>query len=207
MSVVGWDNSHGEFTIEDYYYFSKLRKFAEKEGVEIYEIKSFNKLGDYDVIVFNYPEKDFRSQEIAKIKRWLRMGKRIIFAAYYSNMDGVAERINKVLAKIEVPVKINNDVVMDPENNYEDILFPKGKYGEHTVVMPCSASVTAKDGILVNSFETAKCHPTGVENPAFGVRVNMEKGELIVLGTCVFWDNFAIEWEENKILALDLLKI
>jgi len=206
MSAVGWDASHGEFTIEDYYYFSKLRKFAEKEDIEIYEIKNFSKLGEYDVIVFNYPERDFRSQEITRIRRWLKAGKRVIFAAYYSNMDGVAERINKVLTKMNVPVRINNDVVMDPENNYDDILFPKGKYKDHTVVMPCSASVTAKDGIIVSSFETAKCHPTGLENPAFGVKLDMG-GELIVLGTCVFWDNFAIEVEDNKILALDLLKI
>ena len=202
---VGWDNSHGEFTIEDYYYFSKLRRYAEKEDIEIYEIKNFNKLGDYDVIVFNYPEKDFKSQEIAKIRRWLKAGKRVIFAAYYENMDGVAERINKALAKMEIPVRINNDVVMDPVNNYEDVLFPKAKYKEHTVVMPCSASVTAKDNVIVQTFETAKCHPTGIESPALGVKLDVG-GELIVLGTCVFWDNFAIEWEDNRELAIDLLK-
>jgi len=206
MSVVGWDASHGEFTIEDYYYFSKLRKFAEGEGIEIYEIKNFNKLGDYDVIVFNYPEKDFRSQEISKIRRWLRAGKRVIFAAYYSNMDGVAERINKVLARMEVPVRINNDVIIDPENNYGDMMFPKGRYGEKVVVMPCSASVSAKDGAIITSFESARCHPTGIERPFFGVRVEMG-GELIVLGTCVFWDNFAIEIEENKTFSLDLLRL
>ncbi len=203
---VGWDNSHGEFTIEDYYYFSKLRRYAEKEDIEIYEIKNFSKLGEYDVIVFNYPEKDFKSQEVARIRRWLKAGKRVIFVAYYENMDGVAERINKVLAKMEIPIRINNDVIMDPENNYGDILYPKAKYDEHTVVMPCSASVTAKDNVIVQTFETAKCHPTGIENPAIGVKVNMG-GELIVLGTCVFWDNFAIEWEDNKVLALNLLKV
>jgi len=206
MSVVGWDASHGEFTIEDYYYFSKLRKFAEREDIEIYEIKNFSKLGEYDIIDFNYPEKDFKSQEVSKIKRWLKTGKRIIFAAYYSNIDGVAERINKVLAKMEVPVRINNDVIMDPENNYNDMLFPRGKYKEYTVVMPCSASVTAKDNIMISSFESARSHPTGSENPALGVKLNMG-GELVILGTCVFWDNFAIEIENNKILALDLLKI
>jgi hypothetical protein len=205
MSVVGWDASHGEFTIEDYYYFSKLRKYAEKEDIEIYEIKNFNKLGEYDIIVFNYPEKEFKSQEIAKIKRWLKSGKRIIFAAYYSNMDGVAERINKVLTKMELPVRINNDVIVDPENNYNDMLFPKAKYKDYTVVMPCSASITARDNVVISTFEKARSHPTGLENPAIGVKLDMG-GELIVLGTCVFWDNFAIDIEDNKALALDLLR-
>ncbi|HIP25997.1 MAG TPA: hypothetical protein EYG81_06080 [Archaeoglobus profundus] len=203
--IVGWDASHSEFTIDDYYYFSKLRRYAEKEGIEVYEVKNFNKLGNYDVIVFNYPEKDFRSQEIGKIKRWLKSGKRIIFASYYGNMDGVSERINRVLTKLNVPVRINNDVIMDPENNMGDLLFPKAKYKDYIVVMPCSASIAAKNNVLISSFDGARSHPTGLENPVFGVKLNMG-GELVVLGTCVFWDNYSIDVESNKILALDLLK-
>jgi len=39
-----------------------------------------------------------------------------------------------------------------------------------------------------------------------GVKFKM-KGEIIALGTCVFWDNHCIELEDNKMLASDLLKL
>jgi tetratricopeptide (TPR) repeat protein len=45
---VAWDASHGEFKITDYYYFSKLKKYAEREGIFIEEVNSFWKLGDYE---------------------------------------------------------------------------------------------------------------------------------------------------------------
>ncbi len=203
--VVGWDATHGEFTIEDYYYFSKLKRYAEKEGIEIYEVKRFCELDEYDVIVFNYPEKDFRNWEIRKILRWIKLGKRVIFASYYGNMDLVSDRINKVLAKIGVRIRINNDVVIDPENNNGDVLFPKGIYREYTVVMPCSSSISSKNGVLIRSSEKAVSHPTGLRRPVLGIKLRIG-GELIVLGTCVFWDNYSIDFEDNRILALDLLR-
>ena len=203
---VGWDASHGEFLIEDYYYFSKLKRIAEREGIEIYQVNNFNKLGEHDVIVFNYPEEKFKSWEIKKIDKWLKAGKRIIFATYYGNMDSTAENINKVLAKLEIPVKINNDVVIDPENNAGDMMFPIAKYKEYRVVMPCASSITAQNNTLVIASDKAITHPTGLIKPVLGVKIKMGSGEIVVLGTCVFWDNYCIELEDNKILALDLLQ-
>ena len=203
---VGWDASHGEFLIEDYYYFSKLKRIAEKEGIEIYQVNNFNKLDGYDVIVFNYPEERFKSWEIKKIDKWLKAGKRLVFTSYYRNIDSTAENINRVLTKLEIPIRINNDVVIDPENNAGDMMFPIARYNKYKVVMPCTCSITAQNYALVITSDKAVTHPTGLKKPVLGVKVKMW-GELVVLGTCVFWDNHCIELEHNKILALDLLQL
>ena len=206
--VVGWDASHSEFLIEDYYYFSKLKRIAEKEGIEIHQVDNFNKLEEYDVIVFNYPEERFESWEIKKIWEWLKAGKRLIFTSYYKNMDSTAENINNVFTKLEIPVRINNDVVIDPENNAGDMMFPIARYDKYKVVMPCTSSITAQKNCtaLVISSDKALAKPTGFKKPVLGVKFKM-KGEIIALGTCVFWDNHCIELENNKMLASDLLKL
>ncbi len=201
---VGWDASHGEFLIEDYYYFSKLKRLAKDEGIEIYQEDDFKKLGEHDVIVFNYPEERFRSWEIRKINSWLKKGKRIVFATYYGNMDSTAENINRVLTKLEIPIRINNDVVIDLENNAGDMMFPICKYKNYRVVMPCASSLTTNNNALIIS-ETGLTHPNGAKSPVVGARYK-DKGEVIVLGTCVFWDNYSLELLDNRILALDILR-
>jgi len=184
---VGWDASHGEFTIEDYYYFSKLKKYAEDEGIRIDEVKSFSRLGNYDVIVFNYPEIRFKRWEISRIKSWVKRGKKVILAAYYTNLDSVAENINKVLEKIS-GMRINYDIIVDEEMNHGDKMFPLAYYEDLELVMPCSASVSGGEAVVVGK---------GV----FGAREN----GVIALGTCVFWDNYAIEFADNKEFAIRLL--
>ncbi len=201
---VGWDASHGEFLIEDYYYFSKLKRLAREEGIEIYQEDEFKALGDHDVIVFNYPEKRFKSSEIKRIGKWLNRGKRIIFATYYGNMDSTAENINQVLSKLEIPIRINNDVVLDVENNAGDAMFPVCRYKDYNVVMPCSSSLTINGNGLITS--KGFTHPYGFKNPVVGA-VFRDVGEVIVLGTCVFWDNYSIELMDNRTLALDLLRV
>lgn len=200
---VGWDASHGEFLIEDYYYFSKLKKLAEVEGIRIYQENDFKYLGNHDVIVFNYPEKRFKSSEIKKIDKWLRSGKKIIFATYYNNMDSTAENVNGVLEKLEIPIRINNDVVLDMENNAGDMMFPICKYKNYNVVMPCTSSLTVNGNRLIKS---KGFNLYGLKNPVVGASFK-DVGEIIVLGTCVFWDNYSIDLLDNKILALDLLKV
>ncbi|WP_048086010.1 DUF4350 domain-containing protein [Archaeoglobus veneficus] len=187
---VAWDASHGEFTIEDYYYFSKLKRYAGQEGVEIVEIKSFSRLASYDTIVFNYPEIRFRKWEIGRIKAWLKRGKRIIFAAYYSNLDGVAENVNRVLAKVS-DVRVNYDVIVDDSNNHGDSMYPKAVCRGMELVMPCSASVSGGEPFV-----------TSASGAVFGTR----DGNLFVLGTCVFWDNFSIGLADNRKFSLKLLK-
>jgi hypothetical protein len=184
---VGWDATHGEFTIEDYYYFSKLKKLSEKEGIEIVEVKRFQELANYDVIVINYPEVKFRKTEIARIKSWVKRGKKVIFAGYYSNLDGVAENINRILEKTS-DVRINSDVIVDEVNNIGDSLFPMARCDDLEVVMPCSASVSGGKPFVVGK-DVFAAHHNGI----------------IVIGTCVFWDNYSIELAENRDFAIRLL--
>jgi len=185
---VAWDASHGEFTIEDYYYFSKLKKFAQDDGVEIEEVKNFSKLAEYDIIVFNYPEIRFRRWEISRIRLWLRKGKRIILTAYYANIDGVAENVNRILRSVS-SMKVNYDVIKDEFNNYGDEMFPLAYHNGLNLVMPCSASVSGGNPIVTGK---------GV----FGAKEN----SLICLGTCVFWDNYSIELADNRDFSLSLLR-
>ncbi len=185
---VAWDTSHDEFTIEDYYYFSKLKKFAAEEGIEILDVHKFSELVNYDTIVFNYPEREFDRGEESRIKLWARRGKNLIFTAYYSNIDGVAENINKVLRNIS-GIKVNYDLVCDDQNNYGDEKFPVAFCGELKVVMPCSASISGG-----TPFVTGKS--------VFGAR----EGRIFVLGTCVFWDNYSIELGDNREFSLRLLR-
>ncbi len=183
---IAWDASHGEFTITDYYYFSKLKKIADKEGIEIDEVSSFWKLGEYDLIVFNYPEILFRKREVARIKTWVRKGKKIILAAYYSNFDGVAENINRVAEKFGI--RVNYDVIRDKDRNTGDEMFPVATCDGLEVVMPCSASVSGGDPFVCGAGVFAS-----------------RKASVLVIGTCVFWDNYAIELADNREFAIRIL--
>ncbi|MET1123880.1 MAG: hypothetical protein ABWW66_01285 [Archaeoglobaceae archaeon] len=183
---VAWDASLGEFSINDYYYFSKLKAYAEREGIEIEEVSSFYKLGEYDVIVFNYPEKLFKQRLVARVNSWLKKGKKVIMAAYYNNFDGVAENVNRVAVKHGV--RVNYDVITDPEKNAGDEMFPVVEWNGTEVLMPCSASVSGGEAYVAGRKVFAA-----------------KSGGLLVLGTCVFWDNYSIDFKGNREFALTLL--
>jgi len=186
---VAWDVSHGEFLISDYYYFSKLRRYAEKEGISVNEVKDFEKLWEYDVIVFNYPEIEFTKKEVDRIFRTLENDKRktVVLLAYYSNVDGVAENVNIVSEK--AGIRVENDVVIDYERNAGDPMFPVAEWRGKEVLMPCSSPVRGGKPVVT------------------GKDIFAAKSEnLIVFGTCVFWDNYSIDFKANRELALSVLK-
>ncbi|MDI9642283.1 MAG: hypothetical protein QFX37_02035 [Archaeoglobales archaeon] len=186
MRVV-WSASRGEFSIGDYYYFSKLTKLAEKEGIEISEEKSFKKLGEYELIVFNYPEVKFTKSDLLRIKKWVEAGKKIVLAGYFSNVDKVSQNVNRIARNFGL--RINYDLIRDLERNAGDDMFPIAKCGDLEVVMPCSASVSGGKEFVIGK---------GV----FGAVSN----NVLVLGTCVFWDNYAIGLAQNKEFALKILR-
>ncbi len=190
---VGWSASHGEFLIEDYYYFSKLKEYAENDGIEIVQENSFYRLERYDVVVFNYPEISFRLRELGRIRGWLRRGKRIIFASYYNNLDRVSEIINRALARINSTVRLGMDIVVDEKNNISDSRFPVAVWKGRKVVMPCSSSVYGGTP-LVRS-----------DRAVFGASEEIGNGKILVIGTCVFWDNYSIDLLSNRKLSLSLL--
>jgi hypothetical protein len=95
---VAWDYTHQEFTITDYYYFSILQKVCEANDIKVDEVTDWNKLADYDVIVFNYPEIPFNEKEVQDIVNLVKQGKRVVILGYYKNEDNIADTVN-TLAK------------------------------------------------------------------------------------------------------------
>ena len=68
-SRVAWSITHQEITITDYYYFYLLQKEAEKRGLIKHEVAKWEKLIEYDTIVYTYPEIPFSEKEAEKKKR------------------------------------------------------------------------------------------------------------------------------------------
>ncbi|AKG92465.1 hypothetical protein GAH_00178 [Geoglobus ahangari] len=190
---VGWSSSHGEFLIDDYYYFSKLKKIAEDEGIVAECVDSFYRLENYDVIVFNYPEVQFKLRELSRMRGWLRRRKTVVFASYYNNLDRVSEVINRALKRLNSEIRLEMDMVVDEENNLGDPRFPVAEWNGRKVVMPCSSSVSG--GVPVVKSEKA----------VFASYQELWSGKVIVLGTCVFWDNYSIDLLSNRELALAIL--
>jgi len=211
MLKIGWDISHMEFTINDHYYYSKLKNAIIQAGFHVDEITRLRDARNYNVIVFNYPEKPFSFFESRILLKFLRMGKRIIMLGYYNNEDGVADAINSFVKKFGIYVL--HDSVWDETNNYEGdkllVITSKIKrynWGVKSVMMPCSASIRIIDSkaepVLIGE-KTSKT--TSGNAPIMMVRIKFSKGELIVGGSCSFWDNFSIDIADNLKFALNLL--
>lgn len=190
---VGWSSSHGEFLIDDYYYFSKLKQRAEEQGIRIVQESSFYRLERYDVIIFNYPERRFRIREAGRIRSWLKKGKTVIFTSYYNNIDGVSEVVNRVLERIGSNMRLNLDTVRDYRENYRDPMLPVGKWRQKSVVMPCTSSIEGGSPLVRNS------------SFVFGSYEEIHQGKIAIIGTCVFWDNFTIDKLSNTEFAISLL--
>jgi hypothetical protein len=68
-------------------------------------------------------------------------------------------------------------------------MFPIAKCDDLEVVMPCSASVSGGKSFVVGR----------------GVFGAVSKN-VLVLGTCVFWDNYSIDLAQNREFALRILR-
>jgi|Deesub1362A_J573_1020465.scaffolds.fasta_scaffold00063_69 hypothetical protein len=199
---VGWDATHGEFLINDHYYFSKLKSIAESEGIQIETVGSFSRLEKYDIIVFNYPEIRFKIREASRIRGWLRKGKTVVFASYYNNLDNVTFIINNVLKRLDSELRINNDVIIDEEFNKSDSMYPLALWRNEKVLMPCCSSVSGGEAVIVGSDSSKS---TKGFDAIFASHEDVNGGEVVVIGTCVFWDNYSIDEFNNRDLALALL--
>ncbi len=190
---VGWSSSHGEFLIDDYYYFSKLRELVDQEGISVECVSSFYRLENYDVVVFNYPEVTFRLRELGRMRTWLRKGKKIVFASYYNNLDRVSEVINRALSRINSDIRLGMDMVVDDASNAGDPRFPVAYWRGKKVVMPCSSSVAGGEPVVRN------------DSSIFAASQEIGNGSVLVIGTCVFWDNYSLGYHSNRELALSIL--
>ncbi|ADO44662.1 MAG: hypothetical protein KNN13_09235 [Hydrogenobacter thermophilus] len=221
MTRVAWSITHQEFTITDYYYFSKLSREAQKAGILIEEVDSWDRLKDYDTIVFNYPEIPFTEREVQDIERLVwEDGKKVILLGYYKNEDRIADTCN-TLAK-RFGMELNGDEVTDEVNNHQgDAYFvvtsklrryTKNEKNEVTVnkiLLPCTASIKP---LMPDIKVVARAEDTARSNQDNYTLLIAEQiaptsgGYFCLAGTCVFWDNYSIELYDNLAFSLNLLR-
>jgi hypothetical protein len=210
---VAWDYTHQEFTITDYYYFSILQRVCAENGIEVDEVTDWNKLPEYDVIVFNYPEIPFTEKEVEDVKKLVESGKRVIILGYYKNEDNIADTVNTLATAFGL--RMNGDEVTDKDNNHNNdpyfvVTSKVYRYndGVEKLMLACTPSISLEGE---NTEVVIEGEPSAVSNqgnkPILGaVYKHPSGGEFIVVGTCVFWDNYSIELYNNKQFAVNLLK-
>ncbi|MFN3478310.1 MAG: hypothetical protein ACK4ZM_02950 [bacterium] len=200
---VIWSYTKGEFVVFDHYYFSILYQYLKSNY--ILEIPTnFNEIirlvkNNFDVIVFNYPEKFFTKNQKEAIHQLFEQGKKIIFLTYYKNEDKSSQIANEILEKYGL--FINYDEVTQNQNihNNDKYLITTKKIDKDLkkdvskIILPCCSSIEIKEKqnykykILVSSEENSKVLAAEI----------MGKGKIIAFGTCVFWDNFSIQMYDN----------
>jgi hypothetical protein len=206
---IAWDISHLEFTIEDHYYFSTLKSSIKEAGTIVKEVDSFGDIMDYDLVVLNYPEKPFTKNEVKLVKRYLEKGKRVIAGGYYNNEDKIADNINSLSSHFGLFLR--GDKVKDKSNNDngDDLLVLTSRvlsYNDSVkkVLFPCPASIGIKADFVkpIVLLETPQNSKRG---KIIGAEAGVGQGKFILLGSCVFWDNFAIKKYSNLRFSLNLL--
>ena len=213
MIKIAWSLAHQEFIISDHYYFSKLSKYVKEKDIYIDEVDDVNKFGDYDAVVFNYPEIPFTEDEVDYLADLIEKGKKIMVFGYYKNEDRIADTCNTLTKRFGIT--FNGDIITDDNNNYENdnllITTDKVKHFKDNVnkiMLACTDTLTVEGDFvepLVYAKDSAQSK-LGKEKILFAeYRTLGQQGALIAGGTCVFWDNYSIDLYNNKEFALDLL--
>lgn len=208
---IGWDITHLEFTIEDHYYFSSLKSNIKNAGGVVSEVKDFNELGKYDVIVFNYPETPFNKSQVKIVKRLIESGKRAVITGYYDNEDRIADNINTISSPFGL--NLRTDRVRDNIYNEkgDDLLIVSSRINRHykksvkKVMLPCTASIRMNGNFTEPLILKEETNLNSKRDVIVGAVANYGKGEFILIGSCVFWDNFAITRYSNLNFSLNLL--
>ena len=208
---IGWDISHQEFTIKDHYYFSILKSKLLDEGALVSEVRLFKDVFKYDVLVINYPEKLFTKSDTKLVNKYLERGNRVIACGYYDNEDMVADNVNSLSTHFGLSLK--KDRVRDRLHNLkgDDLLIVTSKILScdckvNKVLLPCCASITisgrsATEVVLMEHSLIAKSKKKTI----LAAQSRVGNGKFILIGTCVFWDNFSINRFNNMRFALNLL--
>ncbi len=218
---VGWDITHQEFTITDYYYFSILQKEAERAGIEIEEVDDWGRLENYDVIVFNYPEIPFTEEEARWVEKLVwEKGKKVILLGYYKNEDRIADTCNSLARRFGM--ELNPDEVTDEKNNHNgDRYFvvtskirrynknERNEVNVKKVMLACTASIKP---LMPDIKIVVRAEDTAVSNQDNYTLLIAEQiappsgGYFCLAGTCVFWDNYSITLYDNLNFALNMLR-
>lgn len=210
---VAWSATHQEFLLSDGYYFSGLYKELTKRGVIIEEVEDFDKLFEYEVIVFNYPESQFTEEEKEKIQRALnKENKKIIFTAHFRGKDGVFDVCNAVTTTFGITVlpegvkdehcHLEDDSLIITTDNIE-----KYATGVKEIVFPYSAPLSISDGVeIILKGRSTAVSDSGKKAPVLVAQKTFENGsKLIVCGSCIFWDNFSIFKLDNLQFVVNLI--
>ncbi|MFN3814141.1 MAG: hypothetical protein ACK4SM_05920 [Aquificaceae bacterium] len=213
---VAWSITHQEFTITDHYYFSKLSKEAQVAGIVIEEVSQWEKLKDYDTVVFNYPEIPFTEREAEDVEKWVwKDGKKVILLGYYKNEDLIADTCNTLARRFGM--ELNPDEVTDNVNNHEgDRYFVvTSKIRRYTkdevkkVMLACSASIRP---LMPDIKVVVRAEDTAISNHGNYTLLIAEQiaptsgGYFCLAGTCVFWDNYSINLYDNMSFSLNMLR-
>lgn len=211
---VAWSATHQEFLLTDGYYFSGLYKELCKRKIEIEEVDHFDRLFEYDVIVFNYPENPFSDDEKEKIREALvQKGKKIIFTAHFKNKDGVSEICNSITREYEIDILPEG--IKDEIHHLEDDLFiittdevKLYREGVKEVVFPYSAPLEVREEteVVLRARETSLTD-SGKKSPVLIAQRKFESGgKLIVCGSCIFWDNFSLFRLDNLQFVVNMFE-
>jgi hypothetical protein len=207
---IGWDVSHLEFTIDDHYYYSVLKSKIIESGASVTTLKSLEYLNGVDVLVLNYPEKSFTKSEVTKVMSFTEKGNRVVVCGYYNNEDGIADCINSI--SVHFGLTLRKDCVRDKLNNYkgDELLLVTSRVLSHDykvkkILFPCCSSidVRGKSNSVVAMSQGSKSRP-GTEE-IIAAESNLGRGEFILIGTCVFWDNYSISRYSNLRFSINLL--
>ncbi|MEZ0361085.1 MAG: hypothetical protein ABWK04_04180 [Hydrogenobacter sp.] len=221
MTRVAWSITHQEFTVTDYYYFSKLSKEAQKVGIVIDEVDNWERLKEYDTIVFNYPEIPFTEKESQDIERLVwEDGKKVILLGYYKNEDRIADTCNTLARRFGM--ELNGDEVTDGVNNHQgDMYFvvtsklrrytknEKNEVVVRKILLPCTASIRPlmpDIKVVARAEDTAKSSEDNYTLLIAEQIAPTSGGYFCLAGTCVFWDNYSIDLYDNLAFSLNLLR-
>lgn len=189
-----WNTSHHEFTVFDYYYFSSLERFLKSRFVLIENKKPLDEteLNPSDILVVNYPEVEFSSKEKDAVRKFIEDGGRLVVAAYYQNEDSVASICSDLLNFAGVSfgegsVATEEEGLLTTARTTEEARKAFSNIKFERVYFPCSCPVYAQESLPLLE----------VEGQTVACLKRYGKGEIIALGTAVFWDNFAVDREDN----------
>ncbi|WP_448584276.1 hypothetical protein [Thermocrinis sp.] len=214
-TTVAWSITHQEFTITDHYYFSILQREAEKNNIIIEEVDSWERLKEYDTIVFNYPEIPFTEKEAEDVENWVwKLGKKVILGGYYKNEDHIADTCNTLARRFGM--ELNPDEVIDEVSNHNGdkyflVTSKIRRYDENVekVMLACSASIKP---LMPDIKVVVRAEDSAVSNMGNYTLLIAEQiaptsgGYFCLAGTCVFWDNYSITLYNNLEFSLNLLR-
>jgi len=160
--------------------------------------------------VLNYPEKSFTKREVKEIVNFIEKGNRVVICGYYNNEDAIADCVNSI--SIHFGLTLRKDCVRDKMNNYrgDELLLVTSKvlsydYKVKKILLPCCSSIRIRgksNSIVAISQGSASLSRSG---EIVAAQSNLGRGEFILMGTCVFWDNYSISKYSNLRFSMNLL--